>query len=109
MMSLRVVGAAALLVLPTAPLAQTSGSSTTRPGMSGSAEMGRGRCEALSGAEKEKCLADERTSASTGASSAEVQRGRCEALAGAEREKCLTEERASAAAVPATQRREERK
>jgi len=29
-------------------------------GASGPAEMGRGRCEALLGAEKEKCLADDR-------------------------------------------------
>ena len=35
-------------------------SSTASSGASGAAEMGRGRCEALMGAEREKCLAEER-------------------------------------------------
>lgn len=113
-MILRVIGTAALLALSSvalssASLAQTSTGTTAQPGASGAAEMGRGRCEALSGAEREKCLADERTNASTGASMAEVGRGRCESLSGAEREKCQSEDRASAVAVPAPQRSEERK
>jgi hypothetical protein len=103
------IGTAALLAIATAAQAQTSSSNVTQPGASGSAEMGRGRCEALIGAEREKCLADERTNAATGTSSAEVGRGRCEGLTGAEREKCQTEERASGAAAPATQRSDERK
>ena len=41
-----------------------SGASTSASaggtGASGPAEMGRGRCEALMGAEREKCLAEER-------------------------------------------------
>jgi hypothetical protein len=103
----RPVVTAALLALSSAVLAQTSNSA--QPGASGAAEMGRGRCEALTGAQREKCFADERTTASTGASGAQVERGRCEALSGAEREKCRTEERASAVAVPLPQRSDERK
>ena len=104
-MIFRLMGTAALLALSGVSLAQTSPAT----GASGSAEMGRGRCEALAGAERDKCFADERTSASGGASKAEVGRGRCESLTGAEREKCQTEERARAVAVPAPQRSEERK
>jgi len=100
-----IASALTLLALSTVTLAQTSSSATP----SGSAEMGRGRCDALMGAQREKCLADERTSAATGTGSAEIGRGRCEALTGAEREKCQTEERASGAAAPATQRSDERK
>jgi hypothetical protein len=113
-MILKAISAATLLVLSTASWAQNSGSTTqssTGPGAgaSGSAEMGRGRCEALSGAEQEKCLTDERTTAASGASRAEVGRGRCEALTGAEKEKCLTEQSAASVAVPAPQRSDERK
>jgi len=108
-MILRVIGTAALLALSGASLAQTSTGPATQPGAGGAAEMGRGRCEALTGAERDKCLTDERTNPAAGASRAEVGRGRCEALSGVEREKCQTEERASAAAVPAPQRSEERK
>jgi hypothetical protein len=35
-------------------------STTASSGASGAAQMGRGRCEALQGAEREKCLAEER-------------------------------------------------
>lgn len=38
----------------------TTSASAGGTGASGAAEMGRGRCEALLGAEKEKCLADDR-------------------------------------------------
>jgi hypothetical protein len=105
-MILKAIGTATLLALSGASWAQTSSSTAAQPG---SAEMGRGRCEALTGAEREKCLSDERTRAASGASRAEVGRGRCEALMGAEREKCLVEERAASVAVPAPQRSDERK
>ena len=55
-MILKAIGTAALLALSAASLAQTSSPSVS----SSSAEMGRGRCEALADAEKEKCLVDER-------------------------------------------------
>jgi hypothetical protein len=60
--------AAALLLLFSASCARTSTSSagasatTGGSGASGAAEMGRGRCEALTGPERDKCLADERVS-----------------------------------------------
>lgn len=113
-MILKAIGAATLLALSTASWAQNSGStpqSSTGPGVgaSGSAEMGRGRCEALSGAEQQKCLSDERTTAASGAGRAEVGRGRCEALTGSEKEKCMTDESAASVAVPAPQRSDDRK
>jgi hypothetical protein len=42
--------------------ASVGGMSSTAAGSgaSGAAEMGRGRCEALQGAEREKCLTEER-------------------------------------------------
>ena len=60
-MILGVIGTAALLALSSAEAAQTSNS--PQPGASGAAEMGRSRCEALSGAEREKCRTEERASA----------------------------------------------
>jgi hypothetical protein len=53
-----IASALTLLGLSTVTLAQTSSSATS----SGSAEMGRGRCEALIGAEREKCQTGERAS-----------------------------------------------
>ena len=58
--------AAAVLLVLTLSCAQTSknspppSASAGATGASGPAEMGRGRCEALTGAEREKCFAEER-------------------------------------------------
>lgn len=67
----RTVAAVALVALFGASCAHhapnsnsTSGRSASAEGMastvSGAAAMGRGRCEALQGAEREKCLAEDR-------------------------------------------------
>ena len=42
--------------------AATGSSAAGTSGPSGAAEMGRGRCEALTGPERQKCLADDRVS-----------------------------------------------
>jgi hypothetical protein len=44
----------------TSQSSQSSSASAGGTGASGPAEMGRGRCEALLGAEREKCMAEDR-------------------------------------------------
>lgn len=60
----KLVGAAATAVLVAVLAESCAQTSSPQPqasaGASGAAEMGRGRCEALRGPEREKCLADER-------------------------------------------------